>query len=107
MIAGEDFLQYFLEYILLGEVREMFHTLSLNRLIPRPGAILALVVVIFLSTLWISCTTTGACLASGGVAPGDCKDGWTAAECSDWNDQGINGSTWNFHSGQTCADLGY
>ena len=35
-----------------------------------------------------------------------CKDGWTQAECDDWNDQQINGVSWTFHRGQTCDERG-
>jgi hypothetical protein len=85
----------------------MVHTPSLARLVPRPGLVLAVIAFVFLSTLWISCAGVGACVPSGGQAPNDCKDGWTQAECNDWNTQGVNNSAWYFHAGQSCASLGY
>lgn len=50
---------------------------------------------------------TGVC--TGCCGPGGqtyCKDGWTKSECADWNRQGVNGVTWHFHEGQTCAERG-
>ena len=35
-----------------------------------------------------------------------CKDGWTKAECEEWNDLNVNGVDWYFYEGQTCADRG-
>jgi len=34
------------------------------------------------------------------------KDGWTHAECAAWNRIGVNGVTWPFDEGQTCAGRG-
>lgn len=35
-----------------------------------------------------------------------CKDGWTKAECTEWNRMMVNGLPWHFHGGQTCAGRG-
>lgn len=34
----------------------------------------------------------------------NCKDGWTEAECDDWDQQRINGNRWAFYEGQSCSD---
>lgn len=50
---------------------------------------------------------TGVCTACCGSSGNTyCKDGWTADECKEWSDQKVNGLTWNFHEGQTCAGRG-
>jgi hypothetical protein len=82
----------------------MRQLLSIGRLIPRPGIIIAVVAVLFLAGVWVACAGTGACIGEPGSY---CKDGWTSAECSDWNNLGVNGSSWSFHAGQTCSSLGY
>jgi len=69
--------------------------------------------VVGLFTLGASVATAG-CGDGTGVCTGCCgpqgqtycKDGWTKSECSDWNAQGVNGVTWHFHEGQTCAERG-
>jgi len=35
-----------------------------------------------------------------------CKDGWTKDECDENNDLEVNGVSWTFHRGQTCAERG-
>ncbi len=35
-----------------------------------------------------------------------CKDGWTKAECEEWDDIGVNGVSWTFYKGQTCEERG-
>ena len=35
-----------------------------------------------------------------------CKDGWTKAECEEWNDLEVNGVTWTYYKGQTCDERG-
>ena len=55
-----------------------------------------------------SCSSTGVCIASGGdvlLAP-ECKNGWTRAECREWNAMGVNGASWEFKSG-TCESKGF
>jgi hypothetical protein len=83
--------------------------LSVGRLIPRPGIVLAFVALLFLAGVWVACAGTGACIGvrySGSGGP-YCKNGWTSAECADWESQGVNSSNWIFYAGQTCEDLGY
>ena len=46
---------------------------------------------------------TGACQEVTGKRF-NCKDGWTADECADWDRQQINGNSWAFHEGQTCDE---
>jgi len=46
---------------------------------------------------------TGCCGPSGTTY---CKDGWTESECKDWDKQKVNGVSWNWHEGQTCAGRG-
>ena len=87
----------------------MVHVLSLGRFFHRPVATLATITLILVVAVWVSCAaTTGACVGAGGVlSQPNCKDGWTASECSDWNNQGVDGATWSFHANSTCASLGY
>jgi hypothetical protein len=35
-----------------------------------------------------------------------CKDGWTKAECDEWDALEVNGVSWTFYRGQTCDDRG-
>ena len=50
---------------------------------------------------------TGVCTACCGPSGSTyCKDGWSKDECADWSRQKVNGLTWNFHGGQTCAGRG-
>lgn len=50
----------------------------------------------------------GSCVGTGGVllSP-DCKDGWSQSDCQDFQNSGVNGATWTFNSGSSCADQGY
>lgn len=58
--------------------------------------------------LFSGCSSTGACVGTGGVllSP-DCKEAWTQDECQAFADQGVNGATWTFNSGNSCLDLGF
>lgn len=50
---------------------------------------------------------TGVCTACCG--PGGqtyCKDGWTEGECEEWSAKRVNGLTWHYHEGQSCAERG-
>ena len=49
----------------------------------------------------------GACVGESSPGNGLCKDGWDQAECEEWDEDEINGSSWTFHSGDSCEDLGY
>ena len=53
---------------------------------------------------------TGACVSSpvsysyGAVTY--CYDNWSSADCSNHDANQVNGASWTFYSGQTCADRG-
>lgn len=51
---------------------------------------------------------TGACVSSPSDITGRtyCYSNYTSDECSDRNNQQVNGADWYFHGGQTCADRG-
>ena len=84
----------------------MGRILSLGRALPRLRTILAIVAALFLAT-GAACSTSGACVSSGAITGQTyCRNGWTKAECSDYNNRGINGATWYFYKGQTCDDRG-
>jgi hypothetical protein len=73
----------------------------------RTMFILALAIVVFLAIL-SSCSGSGSCVGSGGdilLSP-VCKNGWTRAECQEWDDMEINDANWDFKGG-TCERLGY
>ncbi len=36
-----------------------------------------------------------------------CNDGWTSAECAEWDAMEVNAADWFFHEGQTCEDRGF
>ena len=33
-----------------------------------------------------------------------CYSGWDPAECRDFDSRQVNGASWSFHKGQSCAD---
>lgn len=71
-------------------------------------ALLGLVFGLFLVTLSACGGGSGACVGTGGVqASPICKQDWDESECTDWDDQGINGASWSFHGGTSCEELGY
>ncbi len=52
--------------------------------------------------------STGACVGAGGVLISPvCKADWSQSECRAWQDQGVDGARWTFHSGDSCVHLGY
>ncbi|MCC7071645.1 MAG: hypothetical protein IT383_09995 [Deltaproteobacteria bacterium] len=53
-----------------------------------------------------ACDLPGACVGTGGVVD-ECKEDWTQSECTDWDDQEVNGASWSFHAASSCDDLGY
>ena len=67
-----------------------------------------IVMIVVAAFFFIACgDKTGVCTACCGPSGTTyCKDGWTADECKEWGDQKVNGLTWNFHEGQTCAGRG-
>lgn len=64
-------------------------------------------IILFL-LLGISCgSKEGVCTACcGSSGTTYCKDGWTESECMEWDKQQVNGVSWTFHEGQTCASRG-
>ncbi|MEQ8423642.1 MAG: hypothetical protein RIA63_02965 [Cyclobacteriaceae bacterium] len=64
--------------------------------------------LITLAMISISCgEKTGVCTACCGPQGNTyCKDDWTEAECKEWSDQQVNGLSWTWHKGQTCAGRG-
>jgi uncharacterized membrane protein len=71
----------------------------------RTAAILALVLgAVTLSACGEESGVCTACCGSAGQTY--CKDGWTESECDDWSAQQVNGLTWHFYGGQTCAERG-
>ena len=67
------------------------------------------ITLIGLSLCLINCGDGGACEGAYGSGAGkeECFDGWDESECADWDEQGVNGSSWVYHSGSTCEDLGF
>ena len=49
----------------------------------------------------------GACVGESSPGNGLCKDGWDEEECVEWDEDEVNGSSWTFHSGDSCEDLDY
>jgi hypothetical protein len=35
-----------------------------------------------------------------------CQDNFSADECAEYDEMEVNGASWTFHEGQTCADRG-
>ena len=63
--------------------------------------------LILLSSNCEKLSSTGVCTGySAEFNSTYCKDGWSKAECDEWNDQQINGVSWTFHRGQTCDERG-
>ncbi len=84
----------------------MRSAISLRRLLPYLGVLLALCIAAIWLPFFLGCSLLdGACVGTGPVE--ECKQGWTSAECADWNSTGVNGDTWTFYGGQSCQDLGY
>lgn len=69
---------------------------------------LVLITCMFLVVISSACgEATGVCTGyNSDTMTTYCKDGWTKAECDDWNDQQINGVDWYWHEDQTCAERG-
>lgn len=62
----------------------------------------------FFALAWVAVALSGcagACVSSGGIVD-ICKNGWTASECAEWNDDRVNGARWQLRGG-TCQSLGY
>jgi predicted small secreted protein len=73
----------------------------------RKRALLTLLILLTAFAL-STCSGVGACVGSGGnvlLSP-VCKDGWTRAECREWDEMEVNDANWDFKGG-TCEGLGY
>ena len=70
----------------------------------RWSSLLILVVCLFVNSCKDKTGVCTACCGSGGTTY--CKDGWTESECKDWSSQKVNGLSWTWHEGQTCAGRG-
>ena len=77
-----------------------------HRFLASTGSIVLLIMcgIVLASFSFMSCT--GACVGTGGIVD-ECKEDWSKAECSDWDEEGVNDADWNFHRGDSCADQGY
>lgn len=71
------------------------------------------VILIALAASWVGLSTvsckekTGVCTACcGSSGTTYCKDGWTEADCKDFNNKKVNGLSWSWYEGQTCAGRG-
>lgn len=51
------------------------------------------------------CGGEGLCIGTGGVID-ECKEGFSQDECAEWDDLGVNGSTWTFARG-SCENQGF
>ncbi len=74
-----------------------------------PERVGRVVVVMTLAVAVASCAEDlGACEGFSETLNGSyCNDGWTSAECAEWDAMGVNAADWFFHSGQTCEDRGF
>ena len=57
--------------------------------------------------LLMGCGKTGACVGQYGAGKYECKEDWYEDECSQWDEDEVNGSEWIFHSRKSCEALGY
>lgn len=78
---------------------------SLRRLMPYAVVALAICIAVIWMPFLLGCPSSGACVGFGPV--NECKQGWSKAECAEWDDLGVNGDSWTFYAGRDCADLGY
>jgi hypothetical protein len=53
-----------------------------------------------------ACGGSGLCEGTGGIID-ECYEGWTQAECDDWDAEEVNGSDWVWHSSGSCEGYGY
>ncbi len=71
-----------------------------------PNATAPLVVL----SLFLCCSCgsgSNACVGVGGVWDVCYQDENDSSSCNAFNQQGLNGDTWTFYDGQTCADRGF
>ncbi len=62
--------------------------------------------LIVCALLFISCSSTGACVGTGGIVD-ECKEDWDKDECQEWDDLEVNDANWSWHRGDSCDDRGY
>ena len=65
---------------------------------------IAIIVMVFATSCKDKTGVCTACCGNSGTTY--CKDGWTESECKDWSNQKVNGLSWSWHEGQTCAGRG-
>ncbi len=54
------------------------------------------------------CGGTGVCLGTDAIFDNTyCYSDFTRDECDDYAGEEVNGATWEFYPGDTCAELGY
>lgn len=71
------------------------------------GTKLALLVLVVASIMG-GAGCLGACEGTSGILGTHyCYDDFSSAECDDYDSEGVNDASWNFHPGETCWDLGY
>ena len=52
------------------------------------------------------CGGSGLCVSTGG-RPEECHEGWSEAECQDWQTKKVNGATWRYYGSGTCQARGF
>ena len=57
------------------------------------------------SVLLVGCGP-GLCEGTGGIVD-ECKQGWSRAECDEWDELEVNGASWTYHGSGTCEGRGY
>jgi hypothetical protein len=75
-------------------------------MIHSPSTLLALLISLLTVTALAACDLTGACVGTGGIVD-ECKEGWTQQECTDWDEQEVNGASWSLHLGGSCEAVGF
>jgi len=54
----------------------------------------------------LGCEAVGACYGYSDILDSTyCYDDWYDWECDEYAAEGVNGASWSFYAGQTCADL--
>lgn len=55
---------------------------------------------------WLVGCGPGLCEGTGGIVD-ECKEGWSRAECEEWDEEEVNGASWTYHGAGTCEGRGY
>ncbi len=68
-------------------------------------------ILVLLTLVLSACDTsedkTGACTGySSSLNHTYCYSGWTKSECSDHDNEKVNGADWYWYKGQSCSDRG-